>query len=50
MEVLGISINLNIAICWMVLNEFKLAKHQGDVVMKVDLFMLKLDFEELKHC
>ena len=44
MEELGIAINLNIAVCWLKLNEFELAKHQCNLVIKVDLFNVKARF------
>ncbi|KAJ8450396.1 hypothetical protein Cgig2_004853 [Carnegiea gigantea] len=36
MEDLAIAINLNIAVCWLKLKEFELAKRQCDVVMNLD--------------
>ena len=41
MEKLVISINLNIATCWLKLKEFESAKCQFDVPMKLDLLTVK---------
>lgn len=42
MEKLTITINLNIAACWLKLKEFELAKQQCDLVMKRNTFSVKV--------
>ncbi|KAJ8433085.1 hypothetical protein Cgig2_014133 [Carnegiea gigantea] len=41
MEELVIAINLNIATCWLKLQEFELAKQQCELIMKLDAFNVK---------
>ena len=44
MEKLEILINLNLASCSLKMNEYELAKHQCDLVMKLDSFNIKTQF------
>lgn len=41
MEELGISLNLNLAACWLKLSAFEAAKHHCDLILKLDFGNVK---------
>jgi len=44
MNDLGLSLNLNLAACWLKLDAFGTAKNQRDFALKLDLFNVKARF------
>ena len=46
MELLGISLNLNLASCWLQLGDFKAAKNYCSLVLRLDFFNVKARFRK----